>query len=345
MFTYKEIPEAGNPNRAAFAAGLDALVEKKKAEAAEAHAEYRRNIFTQQEKYRKEFRAMLGWPLTETFSDAPSVDMVLTAESNGVKIYRVTLTLLDCIPFYGLLFQTDDAEPKPLIIVNHDRLGTPEQVSSIINIPDGSSNNGNIVQRILKYGANVFVPQLFLWDQKTYRMGDMNPDEMRVAQSEKLKPFGISLMALELHGIERAIDWLTAQPWVKADGIGMIGLSRGGFYTLYAAAADTRIRTAISYCFFNGNPMFPLNDWSWNYHGSAFTDEEVMALIYPRPLGLQASITDCLIPLDDARASYRRFCDYAGEYGDYVTFTEFYGRHEFSWDDRPLMAMTKELSE
>lgn len=338
MFTYKESFEAGTPYRQAYLDGVNALIEKKRAESEAVRAEYRKDIFDDAERYRKEFRAMLGWPLTENFPEIPTVKKDFVAETDGVRIYRVTLTLLDCVPFWGLLFVSDENEKKPLVIASHGGGGTPELVSGIL--PMGSVNYNDIVHRLVRLGANVFAPQLLLWDPDLFKTADA----MRQDKDIRLKQLGSSVTALELHGIERALDWLVTEPFVDPDRIGMVGLSYGGFYTVFAAAADVRIRASVSSCFFNDRFAICWEDWTWKNSGNTFTDVETVALIYPRSVCLQVGTNDPMFNIDAARETFRKFREFAGERGTYAYLMDFEGSHELSLDDAPLKKMMEELN-
>ena len=338
MFTYKESFEAGTPYRQAYLDGVNALIEKKRAESEAVRAEYRKDIFDDAERYRKEFRAMLGWPLTENFPEIPTVKKDFVAETDGVRIYRVTLTLLDCVPFWGLLFVSDENEKKPLVIASHGGDGTPELVSGIL--PMGSVNYNDMVHRLVRLGANVFAPQLLLWDPDLFKTADA----MRQDKDIRLKQLGSSVTAIELHGIERALDWLVTEPFVDPDRIGMVGLSYGGFYTVFAAAADVRIRASVSSCFFNDRFAICWEDWTWKNSGNTFTDVETVALIYPRSVCLQVGTNDPMFNIDTARETFRKFREFAGERGTYAYLMDFEGSHELSLDDAPLKKMMEELN-
>ena len=84
---------------------------------------------------------------------------------------------------------------------------------------------------------------------------------------------------------QRFLVWdFAAREDIDGDRIGMIGLSYGGFYTLFAAALDVRIGAAVSSCFFNNRKMYDFVDWVWFNAANQFMDAEVGALVCPRPL-------------------------------------------------------------
>jgi dienelactone hydrolase len=133
----------------------------------------------------------------------------------------------------------------------------------------------------------------------------------------------------------RAIDYLVARPEVDPDKIGVTGISGGGAYTVWIAAADERVKCAIpvsgmsdleSYVsdkVINGHCdcMFVVNTYAWEWTTLA-------ALIAPRPLLFANSDHDRIFPMDGnyrivsrLRRLYRMygkpelFGDYASEGG------------------------------
>jgi dienelactone hydrolase len=103
----------------------------------------------------------------------------------------------------------------------------------------------------------------------------------------------------------RAIDYLTGRPDVDPDKIGVTGISGGGAYTVWIAAADERVKCAIpvsgmsdleSYVsdrVINGHCdcMFVVNTYAWEWTTLA-------ALIAPRALLFANSDHDRIFPMD-----------------------------------------------
>jgi hypothetical protein len=119
----------------------------------------------------------------------------------------------------------------------------------------------------------------------------------------------------------------------------MTGLSYGGFYTLYTAALDPRIRAAASSCAFidwgtAGKPVEHPSDWLARGVLNDLTPARLARLICPRPLMVQAGVRDPLFSIDDTREMVVRA---AGEYergggSGRLEFVEFVGGHEFRGD-------------
>ena len=128
-----------------------------------------------------------------------------------------------------------------------------------------------------------------------------------------LKRFGSSITALEISGITRCLDYVCAREDIDASRVGMIGLSYGGYFTLYTMALEQRIKAGYSAGAFNSRDVHCLYDWS--YPGAAFSlqDAEVAALCAPRRLYLQVGTEDnvfqyrsAISEAEQAKAYYRQ---------------------------------------
>jgi cephalosporin-C deacetylase-like acetyl esterase len=103
----------------------------------------------------------------------------------------------------------------------------------------------------------------------------------------------------------RALDYLVSRPEVDAERLAVTGISGGGAYTLWIAAADPRIRCAVpvsgmsdleSYVsrqVINGHCdcMFMVNTYAWEW-------TTIAALVAPRPLLFCNSDHDPIFPMD-----------------------------------------------
>ena len=142
------------------------------------------------EKYRFEFIKMLGYPL-----DLPRktelVEKVFVAKDGNVNIYRMQFLINEEIKFYGIFFkQIGRNDSNPFILSLHGGSGTPELVSSFYL---DSANYNHQTRRITDRGADVFCPQLLLWDSDEYG----NAYE-RLHIDGKLRQLGGSITAMEI---------------------------------------------------------------------------------------------------------------------------------------------------
>ncbi|MBQ7224250.1 MAG: hypothetical protein IJX06_01690 [Clostridia bacterium] len=84
----------------------------------------------------------------------------------------------------------------------------------------------------------------------------------------------------------------------------MIGVSYGGFYTLYTLAIDTRIKSAICNVFFNTRDKHDWSDWAWRDSAFIFDDAQVVCLVYPRSLRIQVAKNDELFDYREGEQSF-----------------------------------------
>lgn len=332
MDLYSEAPGAGNAYRDAYLEGIQKLISEKRADADRKRAEYFRPeaLKTDPESFREDFKKMLGWPLiSPAETEPPQAETVFVARDSLGSIYRMRIETLKGLRFYGLLFRPDSEEKLPLIIAQHGGGGTPELCSEFFQ----QTNYNDMTRRILRRGAVVFAPQLLLWDA-----GRFGSKFDRTALDVALKQLGGSITALEIRCIMRSLDYLASQPYVDAERIGMVGLSYGGFYTLFTAACDKRIKAAYSSCFFNNRYAYAWPDWTWFDAASKFLDAEVGALICPRALCVEVAKNDYLFAPEPAEKEFERLRAFYRAFGaeNKLKLNLFTGSHELCRDNRGI---------
>ena len=317
--------------------GLERLIATKNQEMAYQRSEYVQNIFTNQEAYREDFKRMLGWPLVGgENAEPPAVKSEMLAKEQGYTIYRMTFSVLDGLEMSGLYFEMDTDEARPLVLVQHGGLGTPELISGVYG---DTANYNRILERVIAQGTHAFATQLLLWDKKQYGV-----EYDRQMLDARLKRVGSSITAVELYGLKRILDYFGSQKNVST--LGMVGMSYGGFYTLFMAAVDTRIRAAISCSFFNTRDQIGWCDWVWQHSAGLFDDAEIACLVYPRKLCIEIGTRDELFDAKYGEQSFARLMELCREVGtDWVTFIPFDGTHEFCHDDAPIEKLARELQE
>lgn len=312
---------------------LDKLEEKAKLE----RTDFGKKIFHDQEKYRSEFRKLLGWPLTEEKDiSVPAVYSDKLAAEKDMDICRMQLEVLEGLKVTGLLFRHKDHRKRPFIIVQHGGLGTPELISGIYG--DTTNYNG-MLERVFYQGANVFAPQLLLWAPEKYEL-----PFQRETLDARLKNVGGSITALEVYGLTRILDYFETQEWVG--NMGMVGLSYGGMYTLYTAAVDTRIKASLSCSFFCDSMHHIKTDWSYKDLEKSWGQAEIACLVYPRKLCLAMGDQDTLFDCRKSQAEYERIKEISEERAsDWVTFNAFSGVHEFIKEDERIKEVVAYLEE
>lgn len=328
---YSEPRDAGNHFRATYFAQVQQLISQCRAESAIVRKQFFAPDYSSVPAYeasleplRAAFRQMLGFPLIDTPShDAePQVQETFVAEDALGRIFRLQIEALPGYQIYGLLYLPHGASPHQLVISQHGGGGTPELTAGFID----SANYNDMTRRLVRRGFAVFAPQLFIGGE------DFSAEIDRRALDTKLKQLGGSITALELFGLKRVLDALLARPDVKPGGAGMCGLSYGGFYTLFAAANDQRIRAAVSSCFVNDRFVYDWSDWTWGNAAHQFLDSEVAALVCPRPLYIEVGERDELFAADSACPVLQEIGEYYVRLGLRNRFAScvFDGGHEFA---------------
>ncbi len=332
---YREEKEASKQYKERYVSGLSALIEEREEICQKNRENYVKDIFKNPKQYRKDFRKMLGWPLVdyepEVLSSPKSEKL---SDEDGYSVYRMQFEILKGVFLTGLFFKAD-GEKNPLVIFQHGGAGTPEFASGMYG---SSEYYHDVVQKLLKEGAHVFLPQLLLWD------GIYDVAYDRKELDARFKRVGSSVTAVEIHGIRLVLDYFEKQDFVT--NFGMVGLSYGGFYTLYTTALDTRIKAAVSCAFFNQRKQYAYSDWTWFASAKHLDDAEIACLIYPRKLCIELGNRDDLFSCDSALTEYERLKSMCSEVGDaWLDLVVFDGIHEFCKETAPLARLVQHLKQ
>ena len=331
---YREDSLAANPTKKLYLDGLNRLLTERKETASARRGQYVKDILRDPERYRRDLCEMLGWPLVDYVKEgAPRVTSTLLADEETHRVLRLSFEILEGLWMSGLYFQYKEEGKHPLVLVQHGGLGTPELIAGFLG---DTTNYHDMLERVIRHGLHAFAPQLLLWENR-YEI----PFDRKEMDAE-FKRVGSSITAIEVFGLTRILDYFEQQSEVST--FGMVGLSYGGFYTLYTTAIDTRIRSAISCAFFNSRDRIGWSDWTFWRSAEKFDDAEIAALAYPRHLCIEIAKDD---PLFDSRyglASYERLRDLCVSVGtDFLDFILFDGVHEFHKDDAPIADLVRRL--
>ena len=332
---YHEELHITQPYKQGYLNGIEHIIEQRQNEAKAKRTAYVKNIFEDAERYREDFKEMLGWPLFGHTADAPpKVVTESLAQEDTHSIYRMQLEILDGVWMSGLFFEAKGSESKPLVIVQHGGSGTPELISGVYG---NTTNYNEILERVIRYGVHAFAPQALLWSKKHEIPFD------RKTIDAKLKRVGSSIAAVEVYGITRILDYFEKQSHISS--FGMVGLSYGGLYTLLTAAVDTRIQSSISCSSYHMSDHIARGDWMWQNSAEKFDDAEITCLIYPRKLCIGMGNTDQEFECQYAVESFERLKMLCKDVGtDWVNLLVFDGGHEFFKEDEPIERLIEDLS-
>lgn len=254
--------------------------------------------------------------------------------------HRVTIPVRPGLHVQGLYLVPKGAGgPRPFVLAVHGGAGSPERA-----LFHGGANYHDMVRGALKRGYVVFAPQLLFSSPGL-------PPENRRETDRRLRQVGTSISAVEIAKLQRALDILLARPEVDANRVAAVGLSYGGYYVLVTAALEPRIKVVVSSCYFGvqegrfaRDPMSVPTDLDFPGRFSLFRDSDLVALICPRPLLIQAGANDSV----DHREPGRELAPVSAAYYERLGRSEafrhlvFEGGHEFddesawAWVERHL---------
>lgn len=219
----------------------------------------------------------------------------------------------------------------PLVVAAHGRGGIPAPTADH-KLPILTRSDRDLAYNALRLGYAV-------WSPVFVHYGRDDGNDFRDRLSERTWESGTSLPAIEIAKVVKAIDYFTSRTDIDSNRIAMLGHSYGGFYTLYTAALDPRIRVAVVSAYFNDreqvfNSSEPRGflDWRFPDSLSLWRDSDVAALLAPRSLLILAGNQDQLFSIDGARRTAplaARIYSRLGA-GNRFEFKEFIGRHDFS---------------
>lgn len=329
---YTDTPGGGREYRQRYVDSLHRYIEKGFAEA-EAARDARlspEKMAADRETFRAEYCQMLGVDYREGMPP-PSVTAEYVGQDDFCKIERLSVEVMDDFYFYGILFIPHSAKEKnPLVVCQHGGYGSPETCSSML----GPNNYSSFVQKSLLRGCIVFAPQILVWGYGEVPEGlhDFSVAFDRMRRDADLRQLGRSMTGLEIFCIMRCLDYLLSLPSIDKTKVGMTGVSYGGYFSLYTAAADPRIKAVYSAAAFNGRSRVYF-DTDWVYYGgaSSFHDAEIAGLCAPRKLFVDVGKGDLIFdyrPSVPEAARAQAFYDAAGA-SDAFSFDLWEGGHCF----------------
>lgn len=283
------------------------------------------------EYYREALKKMLGFPLNLPIETPILSEKTFVAQDGDVNIYRMQLTFFGYLKYYGIYFERVDAtKDTPFVLSFHGGWGTPELVSSIIM--DGG-NYLHQTRRMNERGANVFAPQLMLWDVATF--GNAYD---RIHVDGKMRQLDGSMTALEVYLLMGCISYFIEAGIAPEDRVGVVGLSYGGMYAVHLAAVDTRVKACYSCSWFNRAFDHSWGDWSYRNAAKTFTSVETAAMIAPRPLFIAMGDNDNLFDYKVTEEEYQRLVPYYRIFGaeDQCKLRIFPGVHEQDKEEHGL---------
>lgn len=329
---YEEDVPASNPIRARQAQELDDYIKGLKGSPDRLREIFKPDYRSEKaylastRKLREGFAESIGYPPPGR-PDAEPAKFDRIGEDTIGTYYRASIPVLPGVHSVGIYIVPKGLKGKaPLVISMHGGGGSPE-----VALFHGGANYHDMVRGGVKHGYVVYAPtHLF--------RADGFPPDVRNRTDDRLRLVGTSLTAVEIAKITRALDVLLKRPEVDPKRVGMVGLSYGGYYALVTPALEPRIKAAVSSCYFGvqeyryeQDELSVPSDFRFPDRMTRFRDSEIVALICPRPLEIQAGAKDA----PTHREMGKRLAPLCEEYyrglgkADNFRFLVLDGGHEF----------------
>ncbi len=241
----------------------------------------------------------LGAPLNLNIPFTPTLSHEYVGCDSLCEIFRLRISVLPHLPFFGLLFIPHTAKKDvPLCIACHGYLGTPELMYGM----HGKNGYSGLIQKLLLRGSAVFSPQLLMWNcgfnpAKPHYETKYNRPEL----DRSFRKTGASIAALETFCILRSITALSSVRTLDTENLGVCGMSYGAYLTMRAMALDKRIRRGFFMSCFDGGDDIRFPEWQPQPGFTLMRDGEIAGLCAPRPVTVEVGQTDDIFPPDGAR--------------------------------------------
>ena len=147
---------------------------------------------------------------------------------------------------------------------------------------------------------------------------------------------GGSVAGMRVRDARRLVDYLEQRPECDTAHLGAMGISGGGMHTLFSTAIDTRIKAAVISGYFSTfrDSILAMSHCACNFvPGLARFGEmyDLVGLLAPRPLLVEAGSHDPIFPIDAVQASVARAQEVYGVFGAGPVETDYFeGRHRIS---------------
>jgi dienelactone hydrolase len=261
--------------------------------------------------------------------------------------YRVWIDTVADVQAYGILLVPKKAGRKPALVCLHGHLGTPEMIAGFLPDEQMQTNIYRVFGRTaVQRGYVVWCPLILGFYSEEHQPEEGPDAQGRDILQKKAIITGRTLIGLEIAKIRRGVDFLQSLPDVDPQRIGIYGLSKGGQYTLYTAAAEPRLKVAVVSGWFNdrtkkllapkdGPGMFFItyihrDEYFLPDLLERFADAELAWMIAPRPLMIENGTYDIAVLINDAREEFKRVERIYQHLGlpDRARFASFEGPHQ-----------------
>lgn len=233
-------------------------------------------------------------------------------------------------------------------LVGLEKDGTPKRESD-------SKQAHNIALELARRGLVVLVPEIVGFGDRMLERDERQAPSLGNScynLSTALLMSGKTTAGLRTAEALRAADYLSTRPEVSADQLGNMGHSGGGMVASLSAAMDPRIKASVLGIYPNTyrGSILAMRHCLCNYIPGLLNHAEmpeVLGLIAPRPLFIEAGVHDPIFPVETTKTAIhylRALYDSlnADSHFDYDLFEgkhEYNGRMSYDWLAKTLQSI------
>ena len=250
------------------------------------------------------------------------------------------------MPVY-LLLPKDGKKPLPIVIAFH---GHGYGVKDIVGLwEDGEERDTpegyhkDFAVALCRAGFAVAAPEISCFGE---RQTDFSYLEKPIAGSAPTTcthtamlafHLGISVVGLRVFDGMRLLDYLETRPEVDATRVGAMGISGGGMHAFFSTCLDQRIKACVVSGYYSNfrDSILAMSHCACNYVpglGEFGEMHDLVGLIAPRPMLVEAGSYDPIFPIQAVRESVMRARSVYAVFGaeGKVKTDYFEGRHQIS---------------
>jgi dienelactone hydrolase len=281
------------------------------------HAKQARNW---QKKTRKALNELLGSEDEPKVVPQPRLlEKVDKADYTREKVL-IRPTAYSEMPVY-ILLPKEKARPLPVVVALH---GHGYGVKSIVGInkdgterdePEGYQKDFAIA--LCRRGFAVAAPEISCFGERQTDFSYLNKElgqgapKTCVHTAALASHLGGSALGLRVFDTKRLVDYLQTRQEMDTSRLGMMGISGGGMLTFFTTALDERVKACVVsgyFCTFRDS-ILAMGHCQCNFvHGLGQFGEmsDIVGLIAPRPILVEAGSLDSIFPIESVKASVRR---------------------------------------
>ncbi len=299
-----------------------------------------------QKRTRQALQQTLGF---ESLPTAPLSPKIIERIDKGDYIREKVIlnTSRDSLMPVYLLIPKQSRKPCPTILAFH---GHGYGVKDIVGLwedgeerdtPDGYHKDFAVA--VCKHGFIVAAPEISCFGE---RQTDFSYLNTAIGQGIPTTCTHTAMLAFHLGGSvvglrvqdgKRLIDYLETRKDVDIEKLGAMGISGGGMHTFFSTCLDERIKASVIsgyYCTFRDS-ILAMNHCACNFVPGLYQFGEMydlVGLIAPRPLLIEAGNYDCIFPIKAVKKSVAKARSVYSVFGarDQIQTDYFEGRHQIS---------------